>query len=58
MCGSIGRSTGEIEMKKAFLEPELEVIRFKKEDIITTSVVNNEGVEGDIGGEVDEEDFD
>ena len=38
-------------MKKAFLEPELEVIRFKKEDIITTSVVNNEGVEGDIGGE-------
>ncbi len=44
-------------MKKAFLEPELEVIRFKKEDIITTSVVNNEGVEGDIGGEVDEEDF-
>ena len=30
-------------MRKTFLEPELEVVRFGTEDIITTSFVNDGG---------------
>ena len=37
-------------MRKTFLEPELEVVRFGTEDIITTSFVNDGGTEGNIGG--------
>jgi len=37
-------------MKKAFLEPEVEVVKFGTEDIITTSFVNNGSGEGEIGG--------
>ena len=35
-------------MRKTFLEPELEVVRFGTEDIITTSFVNDGGTEGNI----------
>ena len=33
-------------MRKIILEPELEVVRFGTEDIITTSFVNDGGTEG------------
>lgn len=35
-------------MKKTFLEPELEVVKFGMEDIITTSFVNDGSGEGNI----------
>ena len=38
-------------MKRIFLEPELEVVRFEEEDIITTSGVNDGSVEGHVEGE-------
>lgn len=35
-------------MKRAFLEPEMEVVKFQDEDIITTSVYEDNQTEGDI----------
>ena len=37
-------------MRKTFLEPELEVVRFGTEDIITTSFVNDGGEDTDEWG--------
>ena len=44
-------------MRKTFLEPELEVVRFGTEDIITTSFVNDGGTEGNIGGGEDTDEW-
>lgn len=44
-------------MRKTFLEPELEVIKFGTEDIITTSFVNDGSQDGNVGGQTDEEDL-
>ena len=38
-------------MKRAFLEPGMEVIKFQDEDIITTSVIEDNDVGGTIEGE-------
>lgn len=43
-------------MRKTFLEPELEVVRFGTEDIITTSV-NDGSTEGTLGGGVDTDEW-
>lgn len=37
---------GELAMKKEFLEPELEVIKFGMEDIITTSGDSEDIIDG------------
>lgn len=42
-------------MKKTFLEPELEVVKFGMEDIITTS--GDPGKKENIGGDTDTEDL-
>ena len=43
-------------MKKLFLEPEMEVIKFGTEDVITTSGEGEEGwVEGGEGGDFPQE---
>ena len=42
-------------MRKTFLEPELEVVRFGREDIITTSFVNDGSAEGELEGGEDED---
>ena len=39
-------------MKRAFLEPGMEVIKFQDEDIITTSVIEDNEDGGTIEGEV------
>ena len=44
-------------MKKTFLEPELEVVKFGMEDIITTSFVNDGSQDGNLGGNTDTEDL-
>ena len=44
-------------VRKTFLEPELEVVRFGTEDIITTSFVNDGGTEGNIGGGEDTDEW-
>lgn len=41
-------------MKRAFLEPEMEVVKFQDEDIITTSVTEDDQtdsgtIDGDLG---------
>lgn len=36
-------------MKKHFTEPEIEVIKFQEEDIITTSITEGDFEEGEIG---------
>ena len=41
--------------RKTFLEPELEVVRFGTEDIITTSFVNDGSAEGELEGGEDED---
>lgn len=39
-------------MKKLFLEPEMEVIKFGTEDVITTSGEGQEGwIDGGVGGD-------
>ena len=43
--------------QEEFLEPELEVVRFGTEDIITTSFVNDGGTEGNIGGGEDTDEW-
>ncbi len=35
-------------MKRVFLEPEMEVVKFQDEDIITTSVIEDNEESGDI----------
>ena len=39
-------------MKRAFLEPGMEVIKFQDEDIITTSVIEDNEDGGTIEGEI------
>lgn len=42
-------------MKKLFLEPEVEVIKFGTEDVITTSTIVGPGEEGELeGGETED----
>lgn len=35
-------------MKRAFLEPEMEVVKFQDEDIIITSIIEDNETSGDI----------
>ena len=44
-------------MKERYETPEMEIVEFETEDIITTSFVNDGGTEGNIGGGEDTDEW-
>ena len=49
MYSKIVRDKENNVMRKNFFEPEMDIIRFGKEDVITTSFINDGSTEGNIG---------